>query len=225
MHFAYVNGARVPPAPGLKGVCGVCGTTLIAHCGDYKIWHWHHKSRRGCDPWWEPETQWHRDWKNIFPADQQEVIHHAESGEKHIADVRTSAGKVFEFQHSILKKEELESRESYYGDALIWIVDGLRSDFDAVRFSLGLGGLWPDFSVRWHSTSKLWHRWAAAKRPVFFDFGSSMLWRLDSFDSSQKIARLKAFEKRGFIQHAGASPTEEALAQVSRVYQVGSNRR
>ena len=47
------------------------------------------KGRRFCDPWWENETEWHRAWKDQFPADWQEIVHHAEDGEKHIADVKT----------------------------------------------------------------------------------------------------------------------------------------
>jgi len=57
-----------------------------------------------CDNWWENETQWHRDWKNHFPVEWQEVVQIAEDGEKHIADVKTSEGWVVEFQHSYLKQ-------------------------------------------------------------------------------------------------------------------------
>lgn len=54
------------------------------------MWHWAHKGRLPCDPWWEPETEWHRMWKDYFPSQNQEVVHFdAATGEKHVADVKT----------------------------------------------------------------------------------------------------------------------------------------
>ena len=78
-----------------------------------------------CDHWWESETQWHRDWKNRFPQDWQEVVHFAKDGEKHIADVKTEDGLRVEFQHSFIKHEEVKSRENFYKQ-MIWLVDGPR---------------------------------------------------------------------------------------------------
>ena len=66
MKFALHGGKRVEAEANLKGaVCQVCKAEVIAKCGDIKIHHWAHKSKRKCDHWWENETQWHRDWKNI----------------------------------------------------------------------------------------------------------------------------------------------------------------
>jgi hypothetical protein len=67
---------------------------MIAKCGQIRVWHWAHRAIRTCDPWWEPETKWHRDWKNQFPEDWQERIHKSEAGERHIADVKTDFGVV-----------------------------------------------------------------------------------------------------------------------------------
>ncbi|WDD92819.1 hypothetical protein Bsp3421_002850 [Burkholderia sp. FERM BP-3421] len=74
---------------------------MVAKCGRVKVWHWAHKGKKPCDPWYESETQWHRDWKDKFPREWQEVVDHdAQSGEIHIADVKTPHGLVLEFQHS-----------------------------------------------------------------------------------------------------------------------------
>ncbi|MGH9440295.1 MAG: competence protein CoiA family protein [Terriglobia bacterium] len=101
MRYALVNGLKVEPAPSLSGQCSSCGAVMVAKCGQHKLWHWAHKSRVHCDPWWEPETDWHRAWKNHFPPEWQEVVHFdPASHEKHVADVKTVAGKVIEFQHS-----------------------------------------------------------------------------------------------------------------------------
>lgn len=125
MKYAIVDDKRVEPFPGGKGLCICCGSETIAKCGDIINWHWSHISKLDCDAWWETETPWHRDWKNHFPEDCQEIIHHDEkTGEKHIADVklRNRNTLVIEFQNSPISIEELKSRELFY-DNMIWIIN------------------------------------------------------------------------------------------------------
>lgn len=124
MQYADVNGIKSSPSPNLKGKCFCCDSEVIAKCGSFKIWHWAHKDLKSCDPWWENETEWHRQWKNYFPKENQEIVHFDQkTGEKHIADVKTNNGVVIEFQNSPMSIEELESRESFYGN-MIWIING-----------------------------------------------------------------------------------------------------
>ena len=77
---------------------------MVARCGEVRVRHWAHKGRRLCDPWWENETEWHRAWKDQFPADWQEVVCYAEDGERHIADVKTHAGWVIELGQRAKRK-------------------------------------------------------------------------------------------------------------------------
>ncbi len=114
MKYAQSKGERLEAKPGLQGECLGCGRPAVAKCGDIKIWHWAHRGKRECDPWWENETEWHRKWKENFPMEWQEVIHTAENGERHIADVKTEQGWVLEFQHSHLDPQERQSRDNYY---------------------------------------------------------------------------------------------------------------
>jgi len=195
MKYALVEGHRREARLGLPGECPVCGAGLLPKCGDIRVWHWAHRARRTCDHWWETETEWHRDWKNQFPDDWQEVLHQAEDGEKHIADVKTVDGRVIEFQHSYLKSEERRAREAFYG-RMVWVVDGLRrkrdrSHFldalDSVRVAPGKPLM---FSIPWVEGALL-RDWADSRAPVFFDFGKNddlkkvigfqapVLWRLD----------------------------------------------
>src|SRR4029077_4744929 len=74
-----------------------------------------------------------RFWKEEFLAIWQEVIHKAETGEKHISDVKTDRGWVIEFQRSYLKPEERRSRDAFYGK-LIWVVDATRRKRDGKQF-------------------------------------------------------------------------------------------
>ena len=126
MKFALVLKQRIEATPKAKGECPGCGDPVIAKCGKQKIWHWAHKGTRNCDPWWEPETEWHRAWKANFPDEQQEVRHQdAETGEWHIADIKVASGLVLEFQHSAISADEIQSRESFY-KKMVWIVDATR---------------------------------------------------------------------------------------------------
>ena len=132
MRFALSNNERIEPSKGAKGLCPCCGSELVAKCGEIKVHHWSHKKK--CDDhWWENETEWHRNWKNQFPKEWQEIIQRDESGEKHIADVKTSSGWTIEFQHSAISKEERDSRDYFY-NKLIWIVDGTRRKTDFEQF-------------------------------------------------------------------------------------------
>ena len=113
MKFALAHGQRQEAQPNLSGECPGCGRPMVARCGEVRVRHWAHKGRRHCDPWWENETEWHRGWKDRFPADWQEIVHPDGDGERHIADVKTGDGWVIEFQHSYIKPEERRSREAF----------------------------------------------------------------------------------------------------------------
>ena len=125
MKYALTNEERREAQPGLSGKCPGCDNPVVAKCGEVKVWHWAHHGRRICDPWWENETEWHRTWKNYFPADWQERVHFASNGEKHIADVKTDKDWVLEFQYSHLKPEERRARSIFY-QKLVWVVNGTR---------------------------------------------------------------------------------------------------
>jgi hypothetical protein len=131
MQLALVNNDRVEAFSGGRGLCPICGSEMIAKCGPRILHHWAHYRPKGCDPWWENETPWHRDWKNLFPMECREVSHIAHDGEIHRADIKTPTGIVIEVQHSSMTDAERTSREEFYGN-LVWVVDGsgFRQNFD-----------------------------------------------------------------------------------------------
>ena len=123
MQYAHVNGVRTAPVPKLRGTCCACSGQMVAKCGSRVIWHWAHTPSQACDPWWENETEWHREWKSHFPEDWREVVQFdPDTGEKHVADVRTASGLVIELQHSAMPPEEMRSREAFY-QRMLWIVN------------------------------------------------------------------------------------------------------
>jgi len=113
--------------------------------------------------------------KELFPAHWQEVVHEAENGEKHIADVKTDQGWVIEFQHSYIKLEERRSRDTFY-PKLVWVVDGARRKRDRTQF---LNALKEGMQVGGNSLFRrafsdkciLLREWEESHAPIFFDFG------------------------------------------------------
>jgi hypothetical protein len=185
------------------------------------VWHWAHKGNPSCDPWWENETEWHRSWKEQFPVDWQEVTHRAESGEKHIADVKTDQGWVLEFQHSYIKLEERQARDAFYPN-LVWVVDGARRKRDKLQFSK----VWEE-GVR--VSKKSWMRrvfsdefallreWADCSAPVFFDFNgdnqskdAALLWCLLPRMPNGESYIIKV-TRAGFIELQRAGPKHENM--------------
>jgi len=207
MKFALANGQRQEAQTNLLGECPYCGRPMVARCGEVRVRHWAHKGRRLCDPWWENETEWHRAWKDQFPADRQEIVHHAEDGERHIADVKTHDGWVIEFQHSNIRPDERRSREAFY-QSLIWVVDGMRRERDVAQFSRA----WANGESPYPLSSKrrisspdgaLLRDWAGSRAHVFFDFGDERpLWWL--FPESDDM--------RAYVQHI-------SRAQFVRIHQ------
>lgn len=123
MQYALINGIRSEASPGKKGICDICNRQMVAKCGPRIIHHWAHHRLRNCDPWWENETAWHREWKSYFPEECREIPHVDENGEIHRADIKTQSGIYIEVQHSSMTDEERLSRENFYKN-LVWVIDG-----------------------------------------------------------------------------------------------------
>lgn len=173
MRYALIDNHRREAEPGLSGICCGCGQAMIAKCGNQRVHHWAHKGVRSCDPWWEPETAWHRGWKQQFDKSWQEVIL-VEGGQKHIADVRTDLGLVLEFQHSHISPVERRSREAFYCN-MVWIVDGTRLKRDLPRFAANRPSFgitpWRGFFTTPFPDECFPRNWLDSAAPVFFDFG------------------------------------------------------
>lgn len=207
MKYAIVNGEKTEAFKGGKGVCPCCSSDLIARCGDVKINHWSHKGTRNCDFWWENETEWHRQWKNQFPKEWQEIVHFDENGEKHIADVKTKNDWIIEFQHSYLKPEERNSRIAFYSK-LVWVIDGLRRETDKIQFQKILKessqapvGNVNIRQINFPEESRLLKEWLNCGVPVFFDFyelNNTTLWFLLPLKISGE-AFLINFSRQEFI--------------------------
>jgi hypothetical protein len=184
---------------------------MIPKCGEVRISHWAHQRTLLCDPWWENETEWHRNWKGQFPVNWQEFVHRAENGEKHIADVRTDHGWVIEFQRSHIKPEERRARDIFY-QKLVWVVDATRRKRDRKQFAKALEAGTPvggnPHIRRVHlDDCGLLREWSGSHGPIFFDFGNEqLLWWLLARRPDEP-AYVAQFPRGGFIAiHHGKGP-------------------
>ena len=191
MRYALIGGIRQEATKGAKGQCLCCGADVIAKCGKIRCWHWAHKNNEEC-PYSkkEPKTQWHLDWQNYFPKEWQEVrCTDEQTGEIHIADIKTTNGLVVEFQHSAINSEERLSRERYHKN-MIWVVDGARLQHDLKRFAKNIEKFRALIShnseipvslytVNWIEEI-LPKSWLSATVPLYFDF------RPEKIDDSER---------------------------------------
>lgn len=211
MKFALVNGQRQEAQPNLSGTCPTHGHPMVAKCGERRAWHWAHQGSHPCDPWWENETEWHRAWKGQFPVSWQEFLHQAESGDKHIADVRTDHGWAIEFQHSPINPEERRSRDAFYRK-LVWVVDATRRKTDAAQFRKALQASAPvgrSLVIRRvrPDECRLLQEWSGSPAPIFFDFGKGpTLWWLLARGPAEPMY-VASFSRAEFIAiHHGKGP-------------------
>lgn len=204
--FAIVDGERREAQPGLTAKCPICESPVVAKCGKIRVWHWAHRGKLICDPWWENKTEWHRAWQGLFPIDWQEVPHQAENGDKHFADVKTDQGWVLEFQHSNISPEERQSRNAFY-QKIVWVVNGKRRIRDVSKFSEELKrGVQVNEKLPLLKLSgyldecALLRDWVGSEVPVFFDFGEEqIIWYLVP-KSSLSLAYVLRVSRASFIE-------------------------
>ena len=194
----------VEALPGTKGWCPMCGWPVVAKCGTITCWHFSHRAttdrlqRSDCDEWVEKEGPWHKEWKSRVPQHMREyvlerkyILDGKEESVTHRADILNSRGTVIELQHSPLSPHEIRNREKFYID-MIWV-------FDATEFHLSSPErLYEGFRYVW--------KWArktikSATKPVFFDVGSSKIFRVRSISNTVPCYVTGEFEsKKDFLE-------------------------
>lgn len=229
MLFANINGIKSLASPKSKAVCDFCGKSVIAKCGKIKTWHWAHKSIDACDTWYEPETEWHLNWKLVFGKEYSEVIL-IKDGEKHIADIKTNNGYVIEVQNSKLPIEKMEARERFYGRKMFWVINGIKFKDNFKIFTPGAlhDNLYDEYSPELEYFSKMhgftlnyrptqetiidllfdWKYshsvWRASNRKIYIDFGTDKLYLITSFMGNSK-GKVIEISKNEFVKTHGGN--------------------
>jgi len=156
MKWALKNDERILAEPKSKAKCPICNDEVISKCGSIKIWHWSHKANKDCDNWYEPETEWHLNWKNEFPKECQEF-----TMGKHRADIRTNDRWIIELQNSSISSEDIIEREKYY-KRMIWLLNG-----ETLGKGLILKKKNGIITFRWKNPPKSWWN---SKKEIYVDF-------------------------------------------------------
>lgn len=170
-----IGGEKIYPSySGQRGICAVCKSEVIAHCGEILSWHWQHLSGQDCDSWAKTMTEWHIQWQKyleVYRAAEIEVPI-TRNGITHRADVVMPHGKIIELQNSAITPEQIRQREEFYGTKLVWIFN-VREPYKQKRF------------IPRNKDGKDTFRWkqpiksiAFCKRRVFLDLGKGYFFQV-----------------------------------------------
>ena len=209
MLYASLNNEKIEAVPKARAICPLCEKEVFSKCGEINVWHWAHIQDKSCDNWHEPETVWHKDWKNLFGIELSEIII-TKNGKKHIADIRTKENVVIELQNSSISKSVIRKREMFYGERMLWVVNGInfKANFNLIpehrffKVSQGLVHKRTGQLLKHGEKLFIWKwcikSWNEVQRPIFIDFGEeNLLWIKDGMGSS--ICRGKYISKKEFL--------------------------
>ena len=145
MIWAIKDNQKVKASPKSNAYCPCCNNKVISKCGSVKIWHWSHESLKECDSWYEPESEWHINWKTNFDEEEQEV-----KIDSHRADIKCKNGLVIELQNSFISADDICDRENFYGN-MIWILNGktLGKGLELRNKKSYLSFVWKNFPQSW----------------------------------------------------------------------------
>lgn len=159
-------------------VCPCCRKPVVTKCGSILVHHFAHKSLIDCDSWSEGESEWHAGWKEMWPEECREVV-----VGRHRADIRTTSGLVIELQHSAISPEEIEERETFYGEncaGMVWLFD-VSEAVDNIH----LKDTGASTNFRW---SRARRSIASCKSPVYWDFGDGLVYEVRKMHNKRREA-------------------------------------
>lgn len=113
--------------PNENYLCPVCGNPVYVRAVNSKNMrtHFAHKKNSPClDNWKHDMSDWHFEWQSKFPIENREIVVEKD-GEVHRADILIN-DTVVEFQHSSIRSDEFEARNSFYkkcGYRVVWLFD------------------------------------------------------------------------------------------------------
>lgn len=209
------NEQKIEPSPGNVGKCPLCKAKVFAKCGEINVWHWAHFISDNCDPWHEPETHWHLNWKMTFGKENTEIPI-TKDLTSHRADILTKEGVVIELQNSPIQNPIIKKREEFYGDRMIWLINGIhfKDNFlikDSDIKSLNINRHFPIEEESKSSKSQKYFFWKHAhkswvnvERHVFVDFGEDTLFCIKEGMGTCE-GKGKYYSKESFIKKYGGN--------------------
>lgn len=222
MLLALSENTLIAPKKNTTGICPLCSGVVISKCGEINIHHWAHKQKEECDSWSEPETYWHKSWKEAFPIENREVVMEKD-GKRHFADIYTDSEVVIELQNSSISSQTILQRESFYGSRLLWIINGSKyrsrisfwsnEKIREIKERKNIQDLYSEISLsddninEFLATSKEFNfnwsypirSWRNSKRPVFLDIDEDyILWFYEGIGTN--YGSFKVYSKKIFFE-------------------------
>ena len=185
MQYAIKDDKRIEATKDATALCPCCSSIVVAKCGLINVHHWAHKTARDCDPWYEPESSWHRTWKERVDSKYREITIIKEN-ETHRADIQLPDHTVIELQHSPISPEDIFARESFY-QKMIWIIDGESFSDRFITYNKG-----DYYTFRWKHAHKAWH---FATCPLYIDFGGDTLFLIRKIHVGDTVGGWGEFRK------------------------------
>lgn len=202
---ALYNGKLTYPQKGIRGVCPLCENEVNAKCSILPNFtnHWAHLKKESCDTWSEGETPWHEIWKKTFGEGHFEKVRE-KGGKKHFADIFTESEIVIELQNSTIMPDVIIQREDFYGEKMLWVVNGHRfrlnfvMNFDPIESKLSGR---EEYLYGWKWARNCWN---VSNRPIFLDFEGDYIYRIfpNRWDGV-KSGKAFRYTKKKFINKYG----------------------
>ena len=220
MLFATVNGEKTQAIPKTTGTCPCCERSVFSKCGEVNVWHWAHHKDESCDSWYEPETEWHKNWKLAFGKENCEIVI-SKAGKRHIADIQTKGNVIIELQNSPIQKPIIRQRETFYGERMIWIINGIsfKENFNIYKshldeeeeyYRLLVSGRDSIGKAQQNSRNKYrftwnWYRrsWDVVQRYVFIDFGGKNLFWVKTGMGTSSGRGIHVSKQRFIVKYGG----------------------
>lgn len=206
MLYEWINGEkRQPRNREERTTCSCCKAPLIPVIPSENVKHWRHPAG-DCDPWSEPEGQWHLSWKENFAPEFREVpIIDVPGDERHRADLFCTAPgalpTVVELQHSPISEVERDKRESFYQryGRMFWLLHlhdegafhGTTLKLSWDRSKPVKSGAHTFYVMRWTSRSPQFiERWKRSQAHVFFDYEGNLFYLATAKAAGQLLNQL-----------------------------------
>ncbi|NJC44490.1 UNVERIFIED_ORG: hypothetical protein FHT06_001729 [Xanthomonas campestris] len=166
MLIALHNSQRKRAEAAGSGQIGKCPWTDLdvkAHVGAIRQYWAYIGGQPRLPPGYEPESEWHRCWKEVVDDAQCEVV--MGQNKEHRADILGSNDTIIEIQRSVIDIRDVRDRTEFYfkqsGKRMIWVVD--IQEFWLKRFFLVPTDKQGEFKVDW-KPRRTW-LWDIAKTP------------------------------------------------------------
>ena len=183
--------------------CPVCLEKMFLKAGKERTAHFAHYPHSNCYDGWNGQydmSDWHYDWQNLFPSENQEVVVQWDDI-RHRADVLIDH-TVVEFQHSPLSSGKFNDRNMFYhsniGYKVVWLYD-MQDEYKnngIIKVTEQL--------FRWEKPLPTFRKYtlSAGQIDLFFQISEDTIVQIKEFSEIGFIIK-KSYTKAEFLEYVG----------------------